>query len=300
MINLNYNNKDTSLQVTPIPPLLSSYRAGWQNMCLQYHDQPPHDISSHIASQHKVVIFGTQNNPIRAERSLDGYRREEQIINGDIIIVPVSVTHSCRSNDRVKAIVLALNPVAIANIAPDEINPDLVELTPQFARSDPLLHQIGLTLKKELELGTFHGSLYINALFNALAIHLIHKYGLKKVNIEQYLDGLSKVRLDRVLEFIDENLENQIQLIDLASIAGINQYYFSRLFKKSMGVPPYKYVTEQRINQAKQLLKQTDLNVLDIAIACGFTHSSHLARHFKRLVGISPQVFRKNSSKIVL
>ncbi len=162
------------------------------------------------------------------------------------------------------------------------------------------MHQIGLTFKKELELGTFHGSLYINALFNALAIHLIHKYGSKKVNIKQYFDGLSKVRLDRVLEFIDENLETQIKLIDLALIVGINQYYFSRLFKKSMGVPPYKYVTEQRINKAKQLLKQTDLNVLDIAIACGFTDSSHLARHFKRLVGVSPQVFRKNSSKIVL
>ena len=79
---------------------------------------------------------------------------------------------------------------------------------------------------------------------------------------------------------------------DLAKIVGISKYYFCRLFKKAIGLPPHQYIVRRRIERAKKLLKYSDLTTVEIALECGFAHQSHLSRHFKRIVGVSPRQFR--------
>ncbi len=59
-----------------------------------------------------------------------------------------------------------------------------------------------------------------------------------------------------------------------------------------MHITPHQYVIRRRIERAKQLLKQSDLRIVDIALACGFANQSHFSRHFRRIVGISPKEFR--------
>lgn len=293
LIYLNHKDKNASLKVTLNAPMLSSYREGWQNICLECHSQPAHENPSYISACQKLAIFHSPKKPIANERRLDGLLQQKQIIDNDIMIVPAEVTSSGVWHDEIKATLIILEPTYISNLVPEAINPDRVELIPQFPRSDPLVVQIGLALKQELELGSFHGNFYIEALSNALGMHLIYKYGSKKLKIKEYSDGLSNQQLAPVLEYIHEHLAEEIKLVDLAAIVGMSQYYFSRFFKKSMGISPYQYVIQQRINKAKLLFQQTDLSIFEVAIQCGFSHSSHLARHFKRLEGVSPQVFRK-------
>ncbi|MEM8717691.1 MAG: helix-turn-helix transcriptional regulator [Cyanobacteria bacterium P01_G01_bin.39] len=61
-----------------------------------------------------------------------------------------------------------------------------------------------------------------------------------------------------------------------------------------MGIPPHQCIIRRRIERAKKLLKYSQLTTLEIALACGFAHQSHLTRHFKRIVGISPHQFRSS------
>ena len=105
---------------------------------------------------------------------------------------------------------------------------------------------------------------------------------------------LSNHKLKIVLDYICNNLEENIKLEDLARLTGYGQYHFSRAFKQSTGLSPHQYVIRERVALAKQLLVKRDMRVSEIAVVCGFSHQSHLNRHFKRLTGMSPTAFQNS------
>ena len=72
--------------------------------------------------------------------------------------------------------------------------------------------------------------------------------------------------------------------------------HFTRQFKQSTALPPHQYIIRTRVERAKQLLKQGNLTIAQVAYVVGFSHQSHLNRHFKRLVGVTPKVFVKQNN----
>ena len=91
-----------------------------------------------------------------------------------------------------------------------------------------------------------------------------------------------------MLNYIQEHLAKALTVERLAQEASLSPYYFSRLFKQSMGRPLYPYVLEQRLEAAKRLLVAGPLSISEVAARTGFTDQSHLHRHFKRRYGITP------------
>jgi AraC family transcriptional regulator len=96
-----------------------------------------------------------------------------------------------------------------------------------------------------------------------------------------------------VTEYVAQHLDQNLTLATLAAIAHISPSYFSALFKNSTGLAPHQYVIHCRINRAKQLLLQ-GVSMAEVASDSGFSHQSHLSRHFKRLVGVTPKEFLKS------
>ena len=99
-------------------------------------------------------------------------------------------------------------------------------------------------------------------------------------------------RLRRVLDYIAENLAGDLGLDELADVAGMSPHYFSELFRKSVGRPPHQYVLRQRIERAKESLRNPKRSVLEAGLAAGFENPSHFARTFRRFVGATPKQFR--------
>ncbi|MCU0537367.1 MAG: AraC family transcriptional regulator [Hydrococcus sp. Prado102] len=291
---IDFRKKGSVLKIYSHLPLISSQKLGWKSINVDYYCQPSIHYPSLEESFAQHVIGLRLGPPTQQEMVFEGRFHSKTIGPGDSVLVPANLPHGSHCNNECEYIILSLEPTLFSHVAYECVNPDAIELIPHFAHSDPLLYGIGLTLKKELESGGDRGNLYVDSLYNALSMHLLHSYASRKPKIQQYESGLSKTQLDRVLEYINHHLEREIKLNDLAKVLGMSQYYFSRLFKQSMGVAPYEYVIQQRVERAKQLLKQRDVTIFDVATQCGFTHSSHLARHFKRLVGVAPQVFQKH------
>ena len=104
--------------------------------------------------------------------------------------------------------------------------------------------------------------------------------------------GLSPARTHRICEYIHANLGQNISLEALAEMAGLSTYHFARAFKQTVGMPPHGYLLQRRIEHAQQMLRNTDLPMSEIALSAGFSDQSHLARHFRRLTGMSPGVVR--------
>jgi transcriptional regulator GlxA family with amidase domain len=104
--------------------------------------------------------------------------------------------------------------------------------------------------------------------------------------------GLSAGAMRRVQEYMDVHLGESIDLLMLAGVAGLSLHHFAREFKQSVGVAPHHYLTRKRVERAQEMLAQTDLSLAEIAYAAGFSDQSHLARHFRHMLGTTPGEFR--------
>ena len=106
-------------------------------------------------------------------------------------------------------------------------------------------------------------------------------------------NGLPPFRLRKIKQYISENLDEEICLEELAELSGSSKYHFCHLFKESMGVSPYRFVMEQRIDRAKHLLAGRDIPITRIAYRIGFNSPSHFSKTFRKHVGTTPSAFRK-------
>ena len=101
--------------------------------------------------------------------------------------------------------------------------------------------------------------------------------------------GLSAGAMRRVREHVEMHLSENTDLATLAAVAGLSMHHFARQFKQSSGVTPHYYLTKKRVERAQEMLAQTDLSLSEIAFAAGFSDQSHLARHFRYMVGTTPR-----------
>ena len=166
------------------------------------------------------------------------------------------------------------------------------KLVERRASVDPRLAAILQAMRPELADGSPAGRLYGESLTTALAAYLRGRYGSGGNSSESHKGGMPARRLRKVLDYIGENLTRDLGVTELARVAGMSPHYFSELFRKSVGRPPHQYVLRQRIERAKQSLRNPTRSVLEAGLAAGFENPSHFARTFRRFVGATPKQFR--------
>ena len=198
------------------------------------------------------------------------------------------------SEDRLLQIRIASQFIEQVTTEALSINPDRLEVIPQFRTRDPQLEAITMLLHAELNQNNLGTKLYIDSLSNMLAVQLLRQYSVSKTHLSLCEGGLPQRQLQQVLEYIDSHLDQDIKLADLAQLIGISQFHFCHLFKRSLGISPYQYFLQQRIERAKLLLKQSDRSIMNIALECGFNSHSHLIKTFRQLTGITPKAYRAN------
>jgi AraC-like DNA-binding protein len=130
-------------------------------------------------------------------------------------------------------------------------------------------------------------TLFLEVLSTAITHHAEIKVQPIKIRQEE-----ATIRL--VKEYLHDNLNRNICLEQLVELTNLNRSYLIRLFRDAVGLPPYAYLTQIRVERAKQLLRKGN-SVADVAFAVGMSDQSHLSRHFKRIVGITPGRYRSMS-----
>jgi AraC family transcriptional regulator len=107
--------------------------------------------------------------------------------------------------------------------------------------------------------------------------------------------GLATWQAKRALDYIEANLGSKMAIEEMADVVALSKSHFSRAFKHRVGSSPMAYVAVRRIERAKLLMRSTRERLTDIALACGFADQSHLNRYFRRVVGMSPGLWRRMS-----
>ncbi|MGL5807300.1 MAG: helix-turn-helix domain-containing protein [Xenococcaceae cyanobacterium] len=280
--------------ILPHSSLISSYQQRWHGIHFEYHCQPKHDTPEHYWEQHVIAISNDRNStPLDNKRILNDRYKQEKIHNGDIVIIPAKTNHQSCWNRETEFMLLILDPIAIATSAWDLCDPDRIEILPHFAQSDPLVTQIGLTLKAELESNSAIDYCYLNSAANLLAIHLLRFYANKKPIVKEYSDGLSRSNLQQISEYVRANLDRDLRLEKLAALLQMSTFYFARLFKQSTNLTPHQYIIRCRLEKAKNLLLLGDTSIVDICQKVGFQSQSHFTQLFRKYTGTTPKKYQE-------
>ncbi len=290
LLTINNFDPETRKRVFPKIPLLSTEQLPLNGVKFEYfHCSGDNDKPAHTIEHHLICISYTK---AETERKLDGVFQKEQQNLGAVGIAPAKAEHRIIWQENMKFALFSIQPETLAQIAPENINPDKIELLPTFAHSqDNLLSSMGIAIKQQLEMDADGCGFYLEHLFNALSAHLVQNYCSITPVFKQYGDGLSPYKLKLALDYINDNLDRPIKLNDIAKFLDISQYYFCHMFKESTGVSPYRYIIQQRVARAQNLIKNSQLSLSDIAYECGFSSQSQMTQHFRKLVGVTPRVY---------
>ena len=265
--------------------LLDSDRFGWNKLGLIYELEPAGEMPEEVALSNILVV---SQGDFQASFLLNGQWHHEQYTKGDIAVFAAGELFPRVKTDRdVPLIDLFLPP----DILLDAVGDTAIQLRSRFKIQDPLIQQMALALKSELEIAGEDSKLYADSMATALGVHLLRHYGVKNV-IKEYRGGLPPYQLKIVIEYIQEYLAQNLSLDLLASLINISPHYFSSLFKQSTGSPPHQYITNCRLEKAKTLLRQRDLPIAFICQEVGFKNQSHFTRVFREHFQITPKAYR--------
>ena len=167
-----------------------------------------------------------------------------------------------------------------------------VELVLHVPLDDPLLHHIAAVLQAAVAAEGMADRLYAEALANALADHLLRRYAAGRQSAGALPGGLTPFKLRRTVAYIQAHLERELPLVELAAIAQTSSSHFTRLFKQATGRTPHQYVLWCRMEQAKRLLIETDVPLIEIAYQVGCTDQSHFTALFRQYVATTPKAYR--------
>ena len=142
----------------------------------------------------------------------------------------------------------------------------------------------------------------MEALGLALSAHLVHKYSAADIRQQAARSTdkpLDARRVARVVEFIRGNLDAELTVTQMASVACMSAAHFARSFRLATGFPPHEFVSHQRLALAKMRLLGEDSQIGEIALAAGFSSQANFTRAFRKAVGLTPAQFRAQKAYLV-
>ena len=157
---------------------------------------------------------------------------------------------------------------------------------------DPKIQWFVHELMEEAQRGAPDGPLYAESLSCALIAYLGREHGNKKAFAE-YGGRLPPVARKRVIDYIEENLGEDLSVSDLAEIAGLSPHHFARSFTATFGQPPHRYILQKRIECARRMMDISNKSLTEIAVELGFCSHAHFTRVFRQFTGLTPSAIRQ-------
>jgi AraC family transcriptional regulator len=168
-----------------------------------------------------------------------------------------------------------------------------VELVPTLFKQNDRLLLLTRQLEEEICHPSFGSRLMVEGLCRAIA-SLIARVNMEPIAAQAERIHLPQWKVNRRIEYIEAHLDQSIGLNDLAGIAGLSTFHFARVFKQATGTSPYQFVRDRRIERSQTLLIEGEMEMSQLALACGFASQSHFTAAFTKAIGKSPGRYRRD------
>jgi len=268
----------------------SSEGLGWTSAFASTQREQPFEGRFQELSDCLMVLH--RGGPVDVDFITGGRSVSRHIPEGGIFFLPGG--HEC--NVRLRGPLETTHIYLRAHLFEAERAPTAAAsgLAPIFGERDSVLEHLARSVNEILAESA--PSLAVDPIAQALASRFIDINFRKSSAKPTHRDyRLTERQLRRVREFIDQNIGSDIRIGAMASVCGVSSDYFLRMFKRTVGVSPYQYVLNQRVEQAKILLSDQTFSLAEIALRTGFSHQEHLSRVFRRFTGVAPGRYRRAS-----
>ena len=270
-----------------------------QQFVIEHHHHRAHEIQLCSVVQAGVVI--NLGGAYSVDQWIDGKFRHNQFEQGDFTVFPAEISHRAIWDRPIEFLMIGLEQSFVQQKTLEIIEPKRSgisvnaspEIIPRDKLKDSLIYQIGLNLKRELQISGSLNTLYAESAIDLLLVHLLRHYSSPSSALPEFTPGLPNLKLKQVIDYINENITQNISLQELATVARMSPHHFSRLFRQSIGLPPHQYIIHRRLAKAKELLKNFNLSITDIAEASGFASQSHLTTLFRKHLSVTPKKYRE-------
>ena len=280
--------------------LASSAGRGWSNLVAELRSHSG-TVAWNDPQPHAEICIDLQGDRSVITRRLDGVTDRTVSERGTIWIRAAGVQEGLIEMSEPMPSMLHLY------LAPGQFPPEsfgggfdsavLASLRCEGGFRDPLLAEIAYAIMSELEHETSAGRLLAETLALSLMARLMQNHVAASPSspyAQVTREGLDRRRLARVLDYIEANLENDLTVARLASVACLSQFHFARAFKAAIGRSPHRHVSARRLERAKELLSDADRPLVDIALALKFSCQANFTRAFRQATGQTPAQYRRS------
>jgi AraC family transcriptional regulator len=236
----------------------------------------------------------------------DDFKRDLWIDSRQLAKMPPSVTGVAtfpgsrpgafaRYRSGFHSIEFCFSRTSLDEIADDAGVPRVNELhiRPGTVADDWIIRNLGQCLLPAFEQPDHVNRLFIDHVILAVGAHLVQAYGQTKASPRSGRGGLAPWQERRARDYLEAHLDGDVSVMLLAKVCGLSSTHFSRAFRRSIGASPHQWLMQRRVDRARQLLRDPDIPLADVAMTCGFADQSHFTRVFTRLIGISPGQWRR-------
>lgn len=274
----------------------SNHALSWSGVVLE-KGSSPHFYPNNVYTPYFYFAMALEQD-LNWQIEREGHMADLKTSPGNIWINPPRTPFTHDISEPCYFIILAIDEATF--LAQSPLNLEGMQL--QFLNNYNVLDE---TIKGIIELFVLeaqakgrNGSAYLNNLLGLLASHYIQNYSnyLDLKHSQQQNSKFDQAQIDKVDDYIQDNLGRSIAVDDLAELLGCSKFYFLREFKKLVGLTPYQYLMDKRLAHARQLLTQPKANISLIAYELGFNDQSHFTRAFKNHFGLTPGQFAKKNT----
>jgi len=278
--------------------LASSAGLGWSTISVELRShgvtEAPVIVARHV--EICLVVAGNKDGLVR--RIEEGIRQEAMPKTGAIWLSPAGVRKEIVITAPIPQTMHLYLPTALFNRLKDDFNLPVApahSIHHAAGIDDDVIDQIGRSILSELTVETAASRVYVETASLTLAARLLQKYcdSGARTPTESPAHSLDHIRLHRVLDYIAANIENDITLIDLAGIANYSPFHFARKFTLAMGIPPHRYISRIRLENAMAELTAGELPLVEVALNAQFSSQASFTRAFHRATGVTPQEYRR-------
>ncbi|MEM7563947.1 MAG: AraC family transcriptional regulator [Pseudomonadota bacterium] len=218
---------------------------------------------------------------------------------GDIWINPPGTPFSHQISEPCYFVILAVKAEEFLESATLNIKGKALQFLNNYNVHDEVIKGIIDLFLIEATTGGRNGYPYLKNLLSLLSTHYIQSYS-NYSDLQNQLSSASKFdqsQVNKVDQYIDQHISTHITVDDLADLLHCSKFYFLREFKKLMGITPYQYLMDKRLERARHLLSSDQGTIASIGFDLGFNDQAHFTRAFKKQFGLTPGKFQKQSKE---
>lgn len=271
--------------------LTSSSGLGWKHILVERYLVDPEEKAETISNCH-IVVMANGNEVCHGERpgSL-GHMVPYQKEPGTINLYENGLQPAITPFNPTDLTLCAIDKEFAARVA-EELG---CESTPiqKIGFRDSSMEYLMTLLADEAEYGGISGISYADHLTYALTTRLLLA-GNERERPRLVEPSFPSHRLKRVIRLMEANLDRDLSLQILADESGYSIGHFLRLFRSAIGFTPHQYLVYRRIEKAKEMMKNTQATLIEIALECGFASHAHFSRAFRRMLNVTPSYYRRH------